>query len=194
MADTPNDRLTKAYHDRSHKTITAVQEALQVVADEDLPKLPESIFRDYFLPFFAAELNEESDKRLRLEKWLSVAGNSFHEVIIFEDTTKRVLFKVPAIWDRSVMYQGERRVPLGHIMRSAEQYAMQSPIAGMNFMLDHFEAFKLTDKESEHRVEFLRRWNEIFTRYGRKQLKAAAPAASAQGTTDDDDEDDFSFN
>jgi hypothetical protein len=192
MADAPNDRLTKAYHERSHKTITAVQEALQVVADEDLPRLPESIFRDYFLPFFNNELKEESDRRLRLEKWLSVAGNSFHEVIIFNDTTRQPLFKVPAIWDRSVMYKGERRVPLGHIMRSAEQYAMQSPIAGMNFMMDHFEAFKLTDKESEHRAAFLQRWNEILVRYGREKLKAAAPAATAQGATDDDD-DDFSF-
>ena len=90
------------------------------------------------------------------------------------------------------MYKGERRVPLGHIMRSAEQYAMQSPIAGMNFMMDHFEAFKLTDKESEHRAAFLQRWNEILVRYGREKLKAAASTATAQGATDDDD-DDFSF-
>lgn len=192
MADTPNDRLTKAYHDRSHKTITAVQEALQVVADEDLPRLPENIFRDYFLPFFADELSDEADKRVRLEKWLSVAGNSFHEVVIIDETTHRPLYKVPAIWDRSAMYNGERRVPLGHIMRSAEQYAMQSPIAGLNFMMDHFEAFKLTDKESEHRLTFLNRWNEILTRYGRKKLSTAKPVTAEKGTTDED-EDDFSF-
>ena len=188
----PNDRLTQRYHDASSNKIREIEQQLSSVSEEDLPKLPESLFRAAFLPFFAGELPPAATPEM-LQKWFSIAGNPFWEVIIFEDTTKKILFRVPPIFDRSTVTPDvENRTSLGHIMRSAEQYAAISPIAGQNFMLDRIEDFTLTQNEAAHRAEYFTRWNDILTRYGKPKLVVKTPpAAVGKGAVDGEDEEFF---
>lgn len=185
------DEWTRIQHQEAGLRIKEVEALLAQVADEELPRLPEQIFRDWFLPVFAGQVTEPDVVRTRLREWLSVAGNPFHEVMIIDTHDHSVrLFRVPPLFDRSVVrsiVQG--RNTLGHIMRSAEQYARISPQAGRNYMVEQFKRFEMFEDIAEHRMQFAGRWNEILARYGLPPMSkapAAQSAGQAQATVDDD--------
>lgn len=185
------DEWTRIQHQEAGNRIKEVEAQLAQVADEELPRLPEQIFRDWFLPIFSGQVTDTDVVRTRLREWLSVAGNPFHEVMIIDTHQHDVrLFRVPPLFDRSVvksLVQG--RNTLGHIMRSAEQYARISPQAGRNFMMEQFKRFEMFEDIAEHRMQFAGRWNEILARYGLPPMSkapAAQSAGQAQANVDED--------
>lgn len=180
----PTDDWTRIQHQEAGNRIKEVQEQLEYVAEEQLPRLPENIFRDWFLPVFAGQITDAADMRTRTREWLTVAGNPFHEVLIIDTNNHAIkLFRVPPLFDRTVVRSiVEGRNTLGHIMRSAEQYARISPQAGRNYMVEQFKRFELFEDINEHRMKFAGRWNEILKRYGLPPLsKTAAVVQSADG-------------
>jgi hypothetical protein len=177
------DDWTRIQHQEAGNRIKEVEEQLGQVAEEQLPRLPEAIFRDWFLPVFAGQVTDTADVRTRLREWLSVAGNPFHEVLIIDTNNHAIrLFRVPPLFDRSVVRSiVEGRNTLGHIMRSAEQYARISPQAGRQYMVEQFKRYELFEDINEHRMQFAGRWNEILKRYGLPPLSKAAAAVKSDG-------------
>lgn len=194
----PNDPLTTRYHAASVEKIREIRDQLEAVSDQDMPKLPEHLFKKIFLDFFAGDpaYNDPAARKMRLVEWLSITGNPFQEVAIIDDHDRlHVLFRVPPLFDRSVVKSVvKNRTSLGHILRSAEQYSQISPIAGRNYLFQHMNGFDLLEGEAEHRSQYLDRWNKILTRYGKQKLKQGLPVAGAAADQGDDDgEPEFTF-
>lgn len=188
----PKDILTLRAHEEAGSRILEIQAQLSQLDPETMPRLPERIFVDYFLPLFAGEVEVPEDKRERITKWMEVAGNPFKEVrIIADDDHNTTLFQVPPLFDRSVIRPHvEGRHTLGHIMRSADQYSQISPQAGRNYLGQQFMRFEIFKDIEEHRMEFAERWNAILQRYGKPPITsatAAGEAGAASETPVDDD-------
>lgn len=191
-AEAPKDLITLMTHKRAQDQILEIQEQLSSIEPEMMPRLPEDIFVNWFLPLFAGEVTEPNDKRQRLVQWLEVAGNPFKEVrIILPSNHSHVLFHVPPLYDRSVVKPHvEGRHTLGHIMRSAEQYSGISPQAGRNYLAKQFLHFDMFADIDEHRLEFAERWNAIMARYDRKPITKAIAKEQEQGQAPADEDDD----
>lgn len=190
--DAPKDIITMMSHQRASDQIKEIQEQLSQIAPEMMPRLPEDIFANWFVPLFAGEVTDPADKQRRLIQWLEVSGNPFKEVRIIDSANHSVtLFNVPPLYDRTVVKShSEGRHTLGHIMRSAEQYSGISPHAGRRYLAEQFMHFDMFQDIESHRMEFAVRWNEILVRYGRKPITQTVPTAPQQEQANIDEDDD----
>lgn len=162
---------------RVRNQIRATAESLEQVAASDVAKLPEHIFVNVFLPFFAGD--PEPRFKVDIGIWAGIAGNPFAEVEIIDN--KGVgLFRVPPIYDRSVINsESDDRVSIAHIVRSAEQMSNMSPIAGMNYLREQLAQRSVIGDAGEKVGKHLERWKEIFKRYGREFPTAGTTQATA---------------
>lgn len=179
----PQDDLTRILHEEAGNRILEVERALASVEVEMLPRLPERLFAQVFVPLFAGEVQDQLQQQELHKQWLMVCGNPFHEVAIIETDNRdsAVLFRVPPLFDRTTVRSiVESRTTLGHIMRSADQYSRISPQSGRSYMVEQLKRFEIFKDIEEHRMAFAERWNVILTRYGKPPL-TKAKAVSAEG-------------
>lgn len=129
--------------------------------------LPENIFRDYFLPFFAGIRPFERNSPV-ISEWISIAGTPMSEVDII-DGAGRVLYTVPSLFDTDFLSIA-RRDPGDSIADIYQQYDLRSnnlPQVANNYLNKALNTklskIKLTSNRAN---ENLNRWNTILTRYG----------------------------
>ena len=76
------------------------ESAEEIVNDDDMdPKIPESTFVRYFLPFLLdmVERNEENYKRF-VNNWIAAGGDLVKDLIVTDDNdTDKKLFKIPSL-------------------------------------------------------------------------------------------------
>lgn len=79
----------------SQRAVNVAFDAL--VSNVPNAKLPETIFKEYFLPYFAGKVipNERDD---RAAQWIGIAGNPTREVDLIDNSGKVVL-TVPSLFD-----------------------------------------------------------------------------------------------
>jgi hypothetical protein len=162
--------------------INTIAASLNVIASQDVARLPEDIFSKVFLPLLAGD--EELPHKVTVADWISIAGTPYKSVDVFEPGTDKVLFRVPPLFD----YQGvnpvrdpadRRQTPIQDVVKLADQYSHLHPMAGVNYLRNvlgqRASIMNTSDKLHKHAVV----WNEILTRYGRPPLFAAEQAAAA---------------
>jgi hypothetical protein len=165
------NELTKQAHDQQREQISAAinNSFNSLVANREVSKLPEEIFKSYFLPFFLGETKEApTSDRNPLTDWISIAGTPMAEVEIISPAGE-VLFAVPALYDTD-MLNIVTRSPGNSIADIAHEYELRKavlPRAAANFLntalLNKSEAiFKSSDEKSTSE-----RWDEIRKRYNK---------------------------
>lgn len=175
MADLKN--LAKRSHFNQNINLDtlgiAEDEIKQIHADmqRDRPSIPEDVFKHVFLPFFAGTPKEELKYKVDIGNWLAVAGNVFQEVDVV-DPAGTVLFAVPPVMDRhaNMPNQSEEAGTIPSLMMTVEQLRMRSPRQAAAFMDRHLTNQATAMFNPNNILPFLRRWNEIFVRYGYKPL------------------------
>lgn len=65
----------------------------QLIDNPIVNRLPEHIFREYFLPCWLGKISPLN----WVTEWISVAGTAASEVDIFDPKTNQILFRVPSI-------------------------------------------------------------------------------------------------
>lgn len=154
-------------------------------------RLPEAIFVDYFLPFFASDKPLPNNDTY-ITNWLKVAGSEYLEVDILDNGGK-VLFTVPAMASTNVFnpYRAEGAMSFSDIVAMAKQFEVQSPVASENYidsaLTDKFKQMYqkkhlLSDKETV--------WLGIFARYSGKlhnYANTASPTNKASSNISDDE-------
>ena len=155
-------------------------------------RLPEAIFVDYFLPFFASEKPLPNNDTY-ITNWLKVAGSEYLEVDILDNSGK-VLFTVPAMASTNVFnpHRAEGAMSFSDIVAMAKQFEVQSPVASENYidsaLTDKFKQMYqkkhlLSDKETI--------WLGIFARYSSKLNTLSNSNSKTPTTNISDDEMEF---
>lgn len=171
------ENINKLINERYREEILAISKNIQNIAiDEGRATIDEDKFVHIFLPFFAGE---ENIYNVGLGNWITVANNGgelaggqFREVDVIDETGK-VLFTVPPIYDRSAIkpVKLSDKISLAQLMEHADKLGSIKPKLKTSFNNQIFEALLKKMKEGNNNArEYLIRWNEIFTRYGRKSI------------------------
>ena len=137
---------------------------------------PEHLFKSVWLPIFAGVSNEINGKKVGIVDWLDVAGTALHEVDII-DKEGKVLFTVPPlIRDTPMLAKRHPNDSMREIMAEYIGYATLHPNMGKVFMEKVIGA-KIPRKPAD--VRYIRRWNEILTRYGYPPIELSPIATQA---------------
>lgn len=170
--------------DRLADQIKMISDNLGQVAAGDRPRLAVRIFEGIFLPYFAGD-EKRAYPQADVGWWVGrVAGNPYQEVDVV-DNAGEVLFTVPPMLDRTAVDAklNGQGAGVAHIVASAQQYALLSPMAGSNYLQAELTKKALIMRVPANVVGHLQRWNAIFERFGRPPLLPLeaqdTPAASA---------------
>lgn len=164
------------------KDMGKVFNALCVENDPVLGRIPERIFRDYFLPYFAGERSMEDTNIVA--QWISVAGTPAAEVRVIDDVTQEELYRVPPIM--STQFLDVQTRPNGQSMKEvleqAALYRRNIPAQGERFLeMAYGDKAQVMLRNARLPEEYNRRWGEIMTRY----QKQTSPTPVAVGHVPD---------
>lgn len=170
--------------------ITQVAADLLKIANDNVQRLPEDTFREVFLPLFAG-LPLKYPEHANVAGWISIAGSPYKEVDIFDPKTNTVLFRCPPLFDYNAINpvrdtQDRGQKPIFDIVRMADQLTNLHPNQGIAFMTRELGKRALTMNTSARLMPNIKRWNDVFARYGLtpngQPLESISPAVTAQAT------------
>lgn len=178
MATAPEQKLTPR-NQMMLDQINSAYEALVAAGAQETPRMAERIFVGIWLPFFAGDEKRQYD--VTLQHWLNFTQNPYRSVHVV-DTQGRVLFEVPALYDRSAVnpQADTSALPsIAHVVESASQYANIHPTQGERYLDAELTRRALTMRVPATVLSNLETWNAIFMRYGRPPLVAAEKLPTA---------------
>lgn len=152
--------------------------------------LPEVVFQQHFLPFFAGELDTPALKdRDVITDWISIAGTPMSEVDIV-DEAGATLFTVPPIFDSNIIEHVNRKAgnSLRDIMAEYEIRKTGIPAQANNFLNAALaEKSREMTSDTRHLSVTTARWNEIMKRYNKDSVDGTG--ASTKDTAIDPGDD-----
>jgi hypothetical protein len=189
-------RQTQGKEEGQAGFILRVAGELNLIAEDDVSRLPEPIFVEVFLPLFAGEALKHP-KESTIAGWISIAGTPYKEVDIFDPATNKVLFRCPPLFDyngvnpvRNAADRGAR--PIAEIVQMAGELTNLHPNQGIAFLSRELNKRALTMNTTAKLAPNMQRWSVVFERYGRKSFGkedtrvSAAPAQQASQGPDPD--------
>lgn len=181
----------------------------ELMVPREKPVLNESVFVEYFLPFFKdfARNNVTEENGVLMQKWLEIAGTHYGEVSIVSDDGT-VLFDVPGIYnsnaaDLSALKEGQ--VDLDRMGKAYNKKMERIPQDAENFINMEIGSMPKFIRNPEGEFETQKRWLDIFKRYKDNGETITDPSAIEEDNipasvkedlgliyddNDDDDEDD----
>ncbi len=171
------------------RLVDSIFNSIVVEPTQNANRLPEHIFRDYFLPAFAGKVPLGK----HYEEWISIAGAPTAEVAIVDAGGVNVLFNVPALMntDHIKRTRPEGALPFASIVAMAEAFRTKSPAASQNMMTAQgMDRYKASHDRNHDYTPLEKRWLAIFERYGYvAQDTQATPSQEpkASGAIDDDE-------
>lgn len=131
-----------------------------LVTNSEVIKLPEHIFKGYFLN----KLIGLEDDEHWVREWIAIAGTPSSEMDVV-DTEGRVLFRVPSLLQSRSVFLEASEADLSYIMSRYEQMCSNIPIQGERFFS---EAMSVKIQQLFSGVssrEYLDKWKYILDRY-----------------------------
>ena len=125
-------------------------------------KIPESLFKNYFLPYF---LGQKQDNSNWILEWVSIAGTPTSPVNVFQDLTGEIVYTVPSLLDSNNILVPRSNSDITSIMKAANLYNNNLPIVGTKFLIDALND-KAKNLPSQNVSQNVQMWNYILTRYG----------------------------
>lgn len=158
-----------------------------LLGDEVIHPLPESIFKNYFLPHFLGMVNDQPSVKWMAE-WVSISGTPMSEVTIIDDVTRQPLFRVPPIFNTTTLYLHKSEGDLGDIFKRYGNISNNNPTSGLNFLIDALNKKQIDLATSIDHGGILDRWVAIIKRYGYlDQYNSVNPVATDKAKQDLDD-------
>lgn len=134
-------------------------------ASDVCARMPEPIFVQSFLPFFAGQVTRESRPDI-LATWISIAGSPTAKVIVV-DQAGRELFSVPGVFDTSflTLARGRRGTNYSDIVDHSNLLSNNIPKEGARYMTEALQdKFQLLEKKNAISTNE-QLWVNIFNRY-----------------------------
>jgi len=150
-------------------------------------QLPESIFVDKFLPFFAGKVHDDRSMNITTH-WVAVAGSPMNPVDVTDNSTGKVLYTVPSLMSTDFLRTSEnlRGRKFSEIFVNARNQANRLPVLGER-VLGAQSADKLSKMKVEPEKTDKDRWNQIFNRYGIEHPKTKTGVATDNQNNGSDD-------
>ncbi len=142
-----------------------IEQFLDDILKETVIKIPESTFKERFLPMFA---NVEKREDWDLSEWWMISGNGYSEVSIHADNNENnILFKVPPLFSRKSIYVNPATGnSIVDTVFTAAVMERDVPNTGVN----HFYQYMEKSLIGEVDLSIAMQWNEIFRRYGLPEI------------------------
>lgn len=130
--ETVEEKMVNHLKDEIRTSTDSVFDSL--VLEVNKAKLPEKVFKDHFLKYFAGEEQVSKDRNIVAE-WVGVAGTPMNEVDVVNPAGD-VIFTVPALFNTSALTIADKRAvgTFGEIVREHAMIGNQSPIAASKFI------------------------------------------------------------
>lgn len=134
----------------------------KLILDKDsyINSLPESIFVNYFLPFF---MGNNSNPNWILE-WISIAGAPAMEVRVFKDNTNETLYYVPPLLDTNNIMLANAGNNFGNIFARYKMYCNNIPMEGTKFLMNELNN-KTNELQHSVNTDHENVWMGILHRY-----------------------------
>lgn len=167
MSDARSERIQAALRQEG-KNIDEHFSALVIAPANDLVQLPETVFKQSFLPYFCGEKSIDDGSNI-LATWIGIAGSPMKEVLVVNDAGQP-LFRVPPMSDTGIIDPTniKKGRPFREILTLYGLKMHQTPMAAENYLaselpnrLEALRANSVTFSDNETR------WHEIFARYGK---------------------------
>lgn len=153
------------------------------------PRIPETVFVTYFLPFFSGQSDKVHPSSNSIAKWIGVAGTPMSEVEVI-DTAGNVLYTVPALFETNLIdITNKRGRRISDLLTEFHLRNAAVPRAAVNFLQSALLQ-KHTDMATSE-VNLLPsegRWLLIFKRYG-----ILSPVSQGAAQADQQDNDDVIY-
>ncbi len=158
--------------------------------DEEVngPVIPESLFVQMFLPFFAGNRVVEADELPA--KWIGLAGSPFTAVRVFHDVTREILYTVPPFFDEGAFQVSNRKNGnINDMVKKVADLSLIHPNQGAAYFNKFINSLELLHDRKDESLRQMQAWMEIFKRYDiiPKDFQlpdGTAPVAAAVASTD----------
>jgi len=132
-----------------------------LVENRHINSIPESLFRDYFLPRFIGQINDPQ----WVVHWISIAGTPTSDVNVHSDISKEYLFTVPGILNSNFIINN-KGLGFNDIFTRYRQLSNNIPMEGDRFLYDILGVKSdevLTSNTNN--LEAISTWEYILNRY-----------------------------
>jgi hypothetical protein len=166
VAKTQQDLFREIKLKESKDIEDIIFEGLVVRPSLELNVIPEHIFVEYFLPFFAGVYKLESKPSI-ITEWISIAGTPMAQVAVI-DHNRKVLFTVPPLFNTGVINSGvsDSNKSYKDSFVLAEMHNANIPNSGLNILVDALnDKFDTLIKPDTAISKFDQQWKDIFARY-----------------------------
>ena len=160
----------------------AIYKDLERTLADNVMTMREDVFLN-FLPLFCGE--EPVNPGITMPVYYSYAGSCYREVRVV-DANNKFLFNVPpAVLTAPVDVKRERgQDSMANVFETGRLHNERIAGSGDNFIVEGIVSRLSPDKQDfTQLMDYLKRWNEIFTRYGKPTYalaEGAQPAAQAK--------------
>lgn len=148
--------------------------------------LPEHIFTQYFLPYFAGKLPITKETTVMVD-WVSVAGSPVAEVDII-DGNSNVMFTVPSLFDTKIINptRDVSEETLGQIYGLYSLKTNNLPVVATRYLNNALD--QKTEVMIEEPSTKDTRWNDILTRYNMQPIDSNTENATSSKHQEVDDD------
>jgi hypothetical protein len=179
---------------RLSEEISQISSAISSLDREDVRTMPERVFVNIWLPFFADEKPLRPELKVDFTHWVNFVGSPYKSVQVV-DADGKELFLVPPLFDRSLINPTGRQGngSIMDVVAQMKNLALLHPNQGAVFFDKELTRRALLMKVPPNIMESLKTWNAIFARYGKAPLvdleevtKASQPQVQATGSAQSD--------
>lgn len=151
-----------AYNQQKSKELISINQQMMAIEDSLTPTIPEDVFVNVFLPFFA---NIGNPYNINIDTWLGRVARSENKAVAVLDKAGNVLYHVPPMHDISVVVPNTEKGSVYSDVQYANQIAAISPADAEAHITG-----ALLDKMSFRNIGVngaanISAWVEIFKRY-----------------------------
>lgn len=167
-AETVIAQMQRTYEQQAREDILNSFNAI-VLNNDARNRMPENVFRDFFLPYFIGE-RDINDANKPIARWVSFAGTPMAEVVIV-DANDKELFVVPSLYDTSSVNttKPEPGKTLAEMVTDYKLHNNYLPSVGFNYLVGEMRRRLpelVKDLPEGHTA---RRWHDILVRYNKIQ-------------------------
>ena len=158
---------------------------------EERPRqLPESVFREVFLPMFLGKSNERYPD-IKPGNWITFAGSPHAAVDVVDMTNNKVLFTVPPLIDSQLIgpITGKLAIDMSYVANQAKLYQNSLPQVAENYLMEELTKRTSLMKSSADVSATVQAWKTILVHYGIMQATETKATPSDKPAIDLDYED-----
>lgn len=178
--------LEDAINRQTHENIALAVDMAHatLVTNSVNAKLPESIFKQLFLPILSAQATIENNTNL-YKYWVSVAGSPSASIDVVSDQDRStVLFTLPPVINTSQINHFPGSTPISEITINAQMHSKHIPIEGTRYEAKHMsEKAKEIRGNSSHQNTR----EQLITIMGRYGIKPPQQQQQLSNTPIEDD-------